>query len=71
MKELQNINSGQVERLKPVKTTLEKMKLGSTVIAPTYQRPSIQSTICRIKDESHKRYSIKKVAPNIIVKRIV
>lgn len=71
MKELQNINKEQVARLKPVKTTLESMRLGSTVIAPTYQRPSIQSTICRIKDESHKRYSIKKVVPNIIVKRIV
>ena len=71
MKELQNINKGQVSRLSPVKATLESMRLGSVVTAPTYQRSSIQSTICRIKDESHKRYSITKKVPNIIIKRIV
>ena len=68
MKELTNFN--QVERLKPVKQTLENMKKGAVIEAPRYQRSSIRTTMDRIKDESFKRYSIKTVNTIIQIKRI-
>ena len=68
IKELTNFN--QVERLKPVKQTLENMKKGAVIEAPRYQRSSIRTTMDRIKDESFKRYSIKTVNSLIQIKRI-
>ena len=69
MKELSNINE-VVEKLSPVKRTLETMKRGAVITAPRYQKSSIRSTMGRIKDESHKRYSIKTVNTIIQIKRI-
>ena len=51
MKELSNINE-VVEKLSPVKRTLETMKRGAVITAPRYQKSSIRSTMERIKDES-------------------
>ena len=69
MKELSNINE-VVEKLSPVKRTLENMKRGEVIKAPRYQRSSIRTTMDRIKDESFKRYSIKTVNTIIQIKRI-
>ena len=69
MKELSNINE-VVEKLSPVKRTLETMKRGAVIEAPRYQRSSIRTTMDRIKDESFKRYSIKTVNTIIQIKRI-
>ena len=69
MKELSNINE-VVEKLSPVKRTLETMKRGAVITAPRYQKSSIRSTMERIKDESQKRYSIKTVNTIIQIKRI-
>ena len=69
MKELSNINE-VVEKLSPVKRTLENMKRGEVIKAPRYQKSSIRSTMERIKDESQKRYSIKTVNTIIQIKRI-
>ena len=69
MKELSNINE-VVEKLSPVKRTLETMKKGAVIEAPRYQRSSIRTTMDRIKDESFKRYSIKTVNTIIQIKRI-
>ena len=69
MKELSNINE-VVEKLSPVKRTLETMKRGAVIKAPRYQKSSVRSTMERIKDESQKRYSIKTVNTIIQIKRI-
>ena len=69
MKELSNINE-VVEKLSPVKRTLETMKRGAVIKAPRYQKSTVRSTMERIKDESQKRYSIKTVNTIIQIKRI-
>jgi hypothetical protein len=61
----------KINALSPVKSTLENLKIGASVDAPRYQRGSIKQAICRIKDECHKRYSIKTMSDiHINVKRI-
>lgn len=53
-KELVKINA-----LETPKNTLENLRIGGNVIAPRFQRDSIKQAIARIKDQCHKRYSIK------------
>jgi len=71
MNELVKFNEQECERLFPVKKNLEAMKRGATIKAPRYQRSSIQTTIERIKDVNHKRFSISTVGRNINIKRIL
>ena len=73
MNELEKINEevNQIAKLSPVKQTLENMKKGAVIIAPRYQKSSIRSTMDRIKDESHKRYSIKTINSIIQIKRVI
>ena len=73
MNDLNNLNEAvkQTERLKPVKQTLENMRKGAVIDAPRNQKASIQSTIERIKDVSHKRYSIKTINSIIQIKRVI
>ena len=72
MNDLEKINEevNQIAKLSPVKQTLENMKKGAVIIAPRYQKSSIRSTMDRIKDESHKRYSIKTINSIIQIKRV-
>ena len=73
MNDLEKINEevNQIAKLSPVKQTLENMKKGAVIIAPRYQKSSIRSTMDRIKDESHKRYSIKTINSIIQIKRVI
>ena len=73
MNDLENINEevNQIAKLSPVKQTLEKMKKGAVITAPRYQKSSIRSTMDRIKDVSHKRYSIKTINSIIQIKRVI
>ena len=60
-----------IERLETPKGTLANLKPSGKVLAPRNQRDSIKQTIARIKDESHKRYSIKTLSDYVIeIKRI-
>ena len=72
MNDLEKINEdvNQTAKLSPVKQTLENMKKGAVITAPRYQKSSIRSTMDRIKDESHKRYSIKTINSIIQIKRV-
>ena len=72
MNDLEKFNEevNQIAKLSPVKQTLENMKKGAVIIAPRYQKSSIRSTMDRIKDESHKRYSIKTINSIIQIKRV-
>ena len=71
--DLEKINEevNQTAKLSPVKQTLENMKKGAVITAPRYQKSSIRSTMDRIKDESHKRYSIKTINSIIQIKRVI
>ena len=73
MNDLEKINEevNQTAKLSPVKQTLENMKRGEVITAPRYQKSSIRSTMDRIKDESHKRYSIKTINSIIQIKRVI
>ena len=73
MNDLEKINEevNQIAKLSPVKQTLENMKKGAVIIAPRYQKSSIRSTMDRIKDVSHKRYSIKTINSIIQIKRVI
>lgn len=73
MNDLEKINEevNQTAKLSPVKQTLENMKKGAVITAPRYQKSSIRSTMDRIKDESHKRYSIKTINSIIQIKRVI
>ena len=73
MNDLEKFNEevNQIAKLSPVKQTLENMKKGAVIIAPRYQKSSIRSTMDRIKDESHKRYSIKTINSIIQIKRVI
>ena len=73
MNDLEKINEevNQTAKLSPVKQTLENMKKGAVITAPRYQRSSIRTTMDRIKDESHKRYSIKTINSIIQIKRVI
>ena len=42
------------------KKTLENMRIGETVIAPHFQRASLETTRGRIKNECAKRYKFMK-----------
>ena len=61
----------KINRLETPKNTLENLRIGGIVPAPRNQRASIKQAIARIKDECHKRYSIRSVSDyHIIIKRI-
>ncbi len=49
----------KINQLATPKSTLENLRIGGTVPAPRFQRDSIKQAIARIKDQCHKRYSIK------------
>lgn len=44
-----------------ITSTLETMRLGSTLSAPNFQRVSFNGTCQRLKDTSSRRYSFKRV----------
>ena len=73
MNDLEKFNEevNQIAKLSPVKQTLENMKKGAVITAPRYQKSSIRSTMDRIKDVSHKRYSIKTINSIIQIKRVI
>lgn len=73
MNDLEKFNEevNQIAKLSPVKQTLENMKKGAVITAPRYQKSSIRSTMDRIKDVSHKRYSIKTINSIIKIKRVI
>jgi hypothetical protein len=61
----------KINALETPKKTLENLKLNETVAIPSFQKNSINSTIVRIKDESSKRYSVRKTTDfSYNVKRI-
>jgi hypothetical protein len=61
----------KTNRLEFPKNTLENLKIGKSVDAPRNQRASIKQAIARIKDECHKRYSIRSMSDyHITIKRI-
>ncbi len=60
-----------INRLETPKHDLENLRIGKTIDAPRNQRASIKQAIARIKDECHKRYSIKTMSDyHITIKRI-
>ena len=60
-----------VERLETPKGTLSNLRPGAKVFAPRNQRDSIKQAIARLKDESHKRYSIRTLSDYLIeIKRV-
>lgn len=50
----------KINAIENPKQTLENMRIGSTVIAPHFQRSSLETTKFRIMNECAKRYTFNK-----------